>query len=117
MYFAAQILSMSAFVIYGLSCMFSKRMVLEFDRYGLSKFRFLTGLLQFLAAVALFIGFFLPYLTTVASFGLALQMILGVGLRLKIKDSFLQTFPAIFFCILNVFICYLSLLAPRFGPQ
>lgn len=111
MYFAAQIVSMSAFVFYGLSCMFSKRMVVEFDRYGFGKFRFLTGLLQFLAAIALFIGLFLPYVTTIASFGLATQMILGIGVRLKIKDSFVQTTPALFFCILNFYICYMSWVA------
>ncbi len=113
MYFAAQILSMSAFVFYGLSCMFSKRMVIEFDRYGLSQFRFITGLLQFLASLALFLGFFLPYLTTLASFGLTVQMILGIGVRLKIKDSLLQATPAIVFCVINFFIFYYSLVKPE----
>lgn len=79
-------------------------MVLEFKRYGLSRFRTLTGILQILGSLGLTVGFFIPAVTLVSSLGLSVQMLLGVGVRIRIKDSFFQTFPALFFCLLNLFI-------------
>jgi len=33
-------------------------------------------------------------------------MSLGFGVRLKIKDSFVQSFPSLFFALLNLFASY-----------
>lgn len=79
-------------------------MIYEFERYRLSKFRFVTGSLQILGCIGLAIGFYNAWFALLASLGLALQMFLGVMVRIYIKDSLWQTVPAIFFCILNLFI-------------
>lgn len=43
-----------------------------------------------------------------AAAGLALMMLVAVGVRIKIKDTFLQTIPALVYFVLNA---YLSLMA------
>ena len=40
-----------------------------------------------------------------AAAGLALLMLLGVGVRIKIRDSFLQTLPALGYLALNAYLC------------
>lgn len=83
-----------SFLGYGLSCMFSPRMVVEFQRYGLAQFRKLTGLLQVLAAVGLFIGLLIPWVAGAAAAGLALQMACGLAVRIKIGDAWYLCLPA-----------------------
>ena len=40
-----------------------------------------------------------------AAAGLALMMLGAVGVRIKIKDTFLQTIPALFYLVLNAYLC------------
>ena len=101
------ILSAIAFLGYGISCIATVHMDVEFTRYGLPQYRKLTGYLQILGALGLFLGFASPLIGAAASGGLALQMLLGVGVRIKIKDSILQATPATFFMCLNAYLCYL----------
>lgn len=82
-------------------------MVTEFKRYGLTKFRKLNGYLQLFGAMGLFIGFYQPVVGIIASLGLALLMALGFLVRLKIKDGFVKSFPAFFYMIVNIIICFL----------
>ncbi len=77
----------------------------EFARYGLAKFRVMTGTLQLLGAFGLLTGLQLPWIGRLAAAGLAVLMLLGVGVRLKIKDTLLQTFPAFFYMLLNAYLC------------
>ncbi|MBC7466962.1 MAG: DoxX family protein [Bdellovibrio sp.] len=98
-----------AFFFYGSSCLSSKRMINEFERYGLAKYRTITGVLQILGSVGLMAGFFNPWFTLVASLGLMLQMFLGIIVRIRIKDSLLQASPALFFCVLDFFIFWQTL--------
>ena len=81
----------------------------EFDRYGLSRFQKLTGLLEVLGALGLLLGLKFKILLTISSSGLAILMLLGFGVRIKIKDSFIQSFPAFFYMLLNFFIFYKTL--------
>lgn len=103
---AAQIISMVSFFFYGASCLLSKRMIIEFERYRMSQYRIITGALQILASIGLMAGFFETWFAVLASAGLAVQMLCGVAVRIRIKDSLFQTSPAVFFCILNLFIFY-----------
>lgn len=81
----------------------------EFVRYGLAKFRVLTGSLEIIGALGLLAGlFFLPILI-IAAAGLSLLMLLGFGTRLVIKDPFLQSLPSFVFLLVNAYILYLSL--------
>ncbi len=79
-------------------------MVTEFNRYNLSKYRQFIGSSQIAASLGLVCGFYFPALGKAAAGGLAVQMFCGVLVRIHIKDSFAQIFPALFFFILNLFI-------------
>lgn len=78
-------------------------MVLEFQRYGLDKERPLVGVLQIAGALSLFVGDWLDLhmLKVSASLGLCVLMLLGFAVRIKIKDSALQSLPSLFFALLN----------------
>ncbi len=81
-------------------------MILEFERYGMPEYRVITGVLQILASIGLIAGFLNTWLAVISSLGLALQMVFGIGVRVRIKDSIAQTLPALLFCVLNIFIFY-----------
>lgn len=89
-----------SFFIYGATCLYSNRMVIEFERYGLSYFRRLIGVLQLLGAIGLLVGFFMPWIGAIAATGLCLQMVCGLGVRIKIRDSWVQCLPAAFYMAL-----------------
>lgn len=91
----------AAFLGYGVTCLFSGHMVSEFERYGLARFRVLTGVLQLMAAAGLLIGLRLPMIGALAASGLALQMLLGFAVRIKIQDGFWQSMPAFVFCLVS----------------
>lgn len=93
-----------SFVCYGISCLMSERLAGEFERFGLRGYRKVTGILQLLAAVGLLVGFAYPVCGLIASGGLALQMLLGFGVRLKVRDSLIQSAPALFYCALNAYL-------------
>ena len=98
-----------AFLIYGLSCLCSGYMKQEFARFGLAQFRQLTGALEVAAAVGLALGLVLPVLGSLAAGGLALLMLLGFLVRLKIKDSPVQAAPAFLFMALNLYLLFVFL--------
>lgn len=100
----ATYVSSFAFLCYGISCLLSKKMNDEFVRYQLSKFRVLTGALQVLGAVGLIGGLTYRPVLLLSSGGLSLLMLLGLVVRIYIKDSILQTMPAFIFFVLNLFI-------------
>jgi hypothetical protein len=97
-----------SFYVYGISCLVSARMSVEFERYGLAKFRALTGVLQLAGALGLTLGLFgLVPVGFLAATGLSLQMALGVIVRLRIRDSLLQCFPAFFYFCLSGYVAFL----------
>ena len=93
-----------AFLFYGLSCLFSDGMASEFERFGLGRFRRLTGGLEVLGALGLLGGFFVPPLVPAASGGLTLLMILGVATRIRVRDSVVAMLPAIFLLLVNLYV-------------
>jgi hypothetical protein len=90
----------ASFFAYGWSCLFTDRMVAEFHRYRLARFRRLTGRLQLLGATGLLVGLYLPWLGGLAAAGIALQMACGLGVRVKIGDSWVQCLPATSYMLL-----------------
>lgn len=102
------LLSAISFLGYGLGCFVSTYLRREFDRYRLGSHRALVGTLQLGAAIGLIVGLNQPWIGRAASGGLALMMMVAVGVRIRIKDSLLQTSPALLYLALNV---YLSLAA------
>ena len=95
-----------SFLFFGLGCSTNPRLKLEFVRYGLAQYRILTGWLQCLGAAGIAAGYFWPPLQLFSTAGLAVLMLLGVGVRIKIRDSILQTLPAFGYCVLNAFLFF-----------
>lgn len=93
-----------AFLSYGVSCLFSEKMKSEFERYGLVRFRTLTGSLEVIGGLGLLAGFFFVPLTLISSGGLSLLMLLGLAVRIRIRDKLVQMVPAFLLLILNFFI-------------
>lgn len=98
------IISALSFLGYGITCIGTEHMRREFARYGLAGQRMLVGALQLVAALSLFAGFSTPWLGQAAATGLALMMLVGVLVRLRIKDRLILVFPAIFYLVLNAYL-------------
>ena len=96
--------SAASFVFFGLGCLVSKELLSEFSRYGLSQWRTTAGTFQLLGVAGLVAGIWIPWAGMVASAGLAVMMMLGVAVRVKIRDSVLQTLPAFAYMLLNAWI-------------
>lgn len=104
------IMSASIFIFYGLLCLLTGHMKLEFKRYGLSQFRTLTGVLELLGGIGLVVGHYVyePILI-LSSAGLSLLMLLGTIVRLKTKDPLLEILPAFGLMLINLKILLSSL--------
>ncbi|MFZ4765086.1 MAG: DoxX family protein [Roseimicrobium sp.] len=77
----------------------------EFERYRLGSQRTLVGGLQLCAAVGLLAGLSQPWMGRAASGGLALMMLVAVGVRIQIKDTLPLTIPALIYLALNAYLC------------
>ena len=77
-------------------------MLTEFKRYGLDKYRRLTGSLQILGALSLLAGLFYFPLAVIGSAGLSLLMFMGLAVRIRLRDSFIKSTPAFFYAVLNL---------------
>ena len=93
-----------SFLFYGLGCFTSRHLKNEFVRFGFSRQRQLIGLLQICGALGLIGGFWCPVLGQAGAAGLALMMLVGILVRIKIRDSLLKTMPAVLYCVLNTYL-------------
>ncbi len=93
-----------SFIGYGMACFFSNSMKREFLRYRLGSLRVLVGLLQWCAGIGLLAGMSVPWMGQVAAGGLAMMMLVAVVVRIQIKDSMLQTIPALLYLVLNTYL-------------
>ena len=84
-------------------------MKVEFERYNLDKFRNLVGYLQLLGGFGLLVGLIWKPALVISSGGLALLMLIGFGVRVKMRDGFLESMPSLIFMILNSYICFASI--------
>ena len=81
----------------------------EFERYELAKFRNLVGLLQLFGGIGLLVGLVWNTALIIASGGLSLLMLLGFGVRVKMKDGLLESLPSFIFMLINGYICITAL--------
>lgn len=95
-----------SFLGYGAACFLSDSLKREVARYGFGSQRALIGGLQLCAALGLLAGLSQPWVGRATAAGLALMMLVAVGVRIKIKDTFLQTTPALFYLVLNTYLCF-----------
>ena len=96
-----------SFLVFGITCLFSERMVMEFDRFKLTNNqRVVTGILQLIAVAGLITSIWNDMIGFIASIGLALQMAAGFLVRLKIRDGIYRSSPALIFFFLNIILAY-----------
>lgn len=92
---------MGAFFFYGAACLLSARLVAEFERYGLARFRVLVGLLEMAGALGIVAGQFFPPLQVVAAGGLTVLMVCGLWARWRIRDPWYLLLPALLLGAVN----------------
>jgi hypothetical protein len=100
-------LSALAFFYYGGETLFANPPRIEYERYGLPKFRVLVGSLQVLGAAGVLIGLFFAPVGAAAATGLTLMMLLGVAARYRIHDAPRLMIPAGSLALLNAVLVYL----------
>lgn len=84
-------------------------MKLEFKRFGLEKIGLLTIILQIIGATGLLIGLKFNFILLISSLSLAILMLAGLILRIKLKDSIWISLPALFYMALNTYIFWSSI--------
>ena len=109
LFLALVLFSSVSFLIYGIAYFKSPNMKSEFKRFSLEKQGMLVAILEVLGAVGLLVGLAVHPILLVSAGGLALLMLLGVAVRLKIGDSVLVCLPAFTFMVLNAYIFYKAL--------
>ncbi len=82
----------------------------EFKRFGLEKMGLTTVLLEISGALGLLIGLKFDFILLISSLGLALLMLFGLIVRIKLKDSIRVSFPAFFYMVLNTYIFWESII-------
>lgn len=104
---AITLFSALSFLAYGIGCFTSRHLDREFVRFGLAPLRKLIGFFQVCGALGLIAGFWFPLLGKTGAGGLALMMLLAILVRIKIRDGFLKTTPAVFYFALNAYLALL----------
>lgn len=102
-------LSSVSFFGYVISYFTSPHMKSEFKRFGLENLGFLTIVLQLIGAAGLLLGFYYRPLLLLSSMGLGTLMLLGLLVRIRLKDSLWISIPALFYMFLNYYIFWETL--------
>ena len=95
------LVSALSFVYYGLGCIVSPRLQDEYLRYGLPHLRVVSGTVQLLGAAGVVIGLVVEPLGVAAAAGLCLMMVLGVVVRVRMRDTFRVMMPAASLAVIN----------------
>ena len=83
-----------SFIAYGINSFISKKMILEFKRWGLEKRRKEIGSFQLACGIGILIGIKLNYILIFSSIILIIMMLVAVYVRIKIKDNISEILPA-----------------------
>ena len=97
-------ISVAAFLFYGIACLRSPKLEVEFARYQLARWRVLVGWLEIAGALGLLAGQFFPFLRVAAAAGLVLLMICGLWARWRVRDPWYAMAPAFVLGVVNLFI-------------
>ena len=103
------VVSSVSFLYYGISFFIGTDIQDEFERFKLKNFRQLVGALQLLGGIGLLVGLKYAVILSISSLGLAVLMLIGFAVRIRIKDGLLVSIPSFFFMILNFYIFIESL--------
>lgn len=96
--------SAAAFLFYGLACLVSAKLVAEFERYRLARWRVLVGSLEVAGALGLIAGWWFHPLQIAAATGLFVLMLCGLWARWRIRDPWYAMLPAFVLAVVNLFI-------------
>jgi len=97
-----------SFIAYGVAYFTTPHMKNEFKRFGVEKLGLLTILLEFVGAAGLLVGLYVKPILSISSLGLAVLMFLALAYRIKEKDSFWISIPALSYMALNAYIFWES---------
>jgi hypothetical protein len=84
-------------------------MLVDFQRFGLERLRMLTGFLEVVGGSGLLVGLKWPPALCISSAGLSLLMLIGFGVRLRMRDSLVQSLPSLALMLINAFILVKSI--------
>ena len=98
------LVSSLSFFAYAVSYFTSPHMKKEFERFGLKKIGLFTIVLEFLGAAGLIVGLIYNPILVISSLGLALLMLVGLLVRIRLKDNIRISLPAFFYMGLNTYI-------------
>ena len=102
-------MSSFSFFAYAFSYFNAPHMKNEFKRFCLEKIGLTTVLLEITGALGLLIGLKFDFILLISSLGLALLMLVGLIVRIKLKDSIWVSLPAFFYMVLNTYIFWESI--------
>lgn len=80
------------------------KMKKEFKKFGLENIGLIVIVLEFIGAVGLLIGLKFYSILMISSLGLAILMLAGLIIRVRVKDNIWISMPAFFYMLLNIFI-------------
>ena len=103
------LISSFSFFAYAFSYFRTPHMKKEFKQFGLEKIGLITVLLEIIGALGLLVGLKFYFFLMISSLGLALLMLAGLIVRIKLKDSIWISLPAFFYMMLNTYIFWLSI--------
>lgn len=83
-----------SFLFYGFKVLFQTASKEEFERFGVPAMRRFVGLMEVLGAVGVMLGLAFAPLGALAAGGLALLMVLGLIVRVRVHDALLLMVPA-----------------------
>jgi hypothetical protein len=103
------LISSLSFLAYSFSYFNAPHMKNEFKRFGLEKVGLTTVILQIIGALGLLVGLKFNFILVISSLGLAILMLAGLIVRIKLKDSIWISLPAFFYMMLNTYVFWLSM--------
>ena len=81
----------------------------EFKRFGLPNISLFIAFSQLSGSIGLIFGLFHPIILIFSSAGLTTMMLIACLVRIRVKDTLLESLPALFYLILNTVILLYSL--------
>ena len=97
-----------SFIAYGINSFISKKMISEFKRWGLEKYRKSIGFCQFSCGIGILLGIKFNLILILSSIILVVMMLVAVLVRIKIRDNISEIIPAIAYLVLGILIVYYS---------
>lgn len=91
---ALVLFTVASFAYYSVCALTTKRMAVEFERYGFADKRIFVALSQIFGTLGLIMGFIAPFIGFLAAAGFATQMACAMWVRYKIRDPLLHSLPA-----------------------